>query len=127
MSSTSRFVRPLLEWLFPDSPESVLAVYHGYIRKTAHVVEYAILAFWASRAFWGSSVELLHRFWPIAAFLAVAAVASLDEFNQSFNAMRTGSATDIAIDCAGGLAMIFGLIAYSKVVGSGQRAVSSKQ
>ncbi len=45
MSETSRFIRPLLIFLFPNAPEATIAVYHGLIRKSAHVTEYAILAF----------------------------------------------------------------------------------
>ena len=36
MSQTSRFIRPLLEFLFPAAPEETLLIYHGYIRKAAH-------------------------------------------------------------------------------------------
>lgn len=57
MSNTSLFVRPILIFLFPDASESTLLVYHGYVRKAAHFTEYAILAFFASRAFWHSSKD----------------------------------------------------------------------
>ena len=63
MSKTSRFFRPLLEFLFPNAPEETLLIYHGYIRKMAHLTEYGILAFWASRAFWNSSVRFLQKYW----------------------------------------------------------------
>lgn len=106
MSNTSRFVRPLLEFLFPNAPEEVLLVYHGYVRKAAHVAEYAILAFWASRAFSTSAIISLRRFWFIFAFLLVLLVAAADETNQSFLASRTSSPFDVLIDCAGGLLMI---------------------
>lgn len=106
MSNTSRFVRPLLEFLFPTAPEETLLVYHGYVRKLAHVTEYAILAFWASRAFSTSSVKFLNQFWYVFAFLLVALTASIDETNQSFLASRTGSIYDVLLDIAGGTAMI---------------------
>lgn len=106
MSNTSRFIRPLLEFLFPNSPEEILIVYHGYIRKLAHVTEYAILAFWASRAFSTSSKQILRRFWYLFAFVSVALTASIDETNQSFLASRTGSIYDVLLDIAGGAAMI---------------------
>ncbi len=106
MSNTSRFIRPLLEFLFPNASIETLDVYHGYIRKLAHVTEYAMLAFWASRAFSNSSREFLRRFWYVFAFILVALTASIDETNQSYLASRTGSIYDVLLDIAGGTAMI---------------------
>lgn len=106
MSSTSRFVRPLLEFLFPGASAETIAAYHGLVRKSAHFIEYAALAFWASLAFSNSGNNFLRRFWPAAALTLVLTVAIADEYNQSFNPARTGSAWDVAIDFAGGLAMI---------------------
>ncbi len=104
--NTSIIIRPLLEWLFPAAPAATLDIYHGYIRKCAHFTEYGVLAFFASRAFWSSSVQLLRRFWFIFAFLMVVLIASVDEYNQSFNVLRTGSFYDTLIDVSGGLMMI---------------------
>ena len=106
MSNTSRFIRPLLEFLFPGAPEEILIVYHGYIRKLAHVTVYAILAFWASRAFINSSRKFLRLFWFACAFVLVLLVASIDETNQSFLNSRTGSIYDVLLDAFGGFAMI---------------------
>lgn len=111
MSNTSRIIRPLLEWFFPNTPENVLIIYHGYIRKFAHFFEYAVLAFFASRAFWSSSIFFLKRFWTLFAFLFILIVASVDEYNQSFNSARTGSIYDVLLDCAGGLFMILTILA----------------
>lgn len=109
MSNTSRFIRPLLEWLFPNAPEEILIIYHSYIRKSAHFIEYAILAFWASRAFWSSSKEILQKNWTVWAFWVVVITASIDEINQSFNVARTGSFYDVLLDVAGGLFAIITL------------------
>ena len=111
MSNTSRFIRPLLEFLFPNSPEEILTIYHGYIRKLAHVTVYAILAFWAARAFIVSSQNFLRRFWVVCAFVLVIVIASIDETNQSFVNSRTGSIYDVLLDISGGAVMI--LIFYS--------------
>jgi len=102
MSETSRFIRPLLEFLFPNTTEETLVIYHGYIRKFAHLTEYAILAFWASRAFSGSSKNILRRVWYLFALLLVLLVALIDETNQSFLASRTGSIWDVGLDFLGG-------------------------
>jgi VanZ family protein len=106
MSNTSRFIRPFLEFLFPNAPEEILLSYHGYIRKLAHITEYAILAFWAFRAFKNSSIKLLHRFWFVFAFIMTFLVASIDETNQSYTASRTGSIYDVMLDASGGLMMV---------------------
>lgn len=120
MSETSRFIRPLLRFLLPEAPEETLVVYHAFIRKFAHFAEYAGLGYFAARAFWSSSVGILQKFWFAFAFLVVISIASVDEYNQSFNPVRTGSAFDVLIDCAGGLTMIlmfalYKFIAFRKV------------
>ncbi|MFN2391489.1 MAG: VanZ family protein [Pyrinomonadaceae bacterium] len=112
MSNTSRFIRPLLIFLFPNAPEETLVIYHVYIRKFAHFAEYAILAFFAARAVSGSSVKILQKFWFVFAFVLVVLVASIDETNQSFNSTRTGSMTDVLLDCSGGLTMIIFFYIY---------------
>ena len=106
MSETSRFIRPLLHFLFPSAPEETLIGYHAFVRKCAHFTEYAALAFLSWRAFRHSSVAVLQKFWFAFAFLIVLFVASVDEYNQSFNRARTGSIYDVALDCAGGLTML---------------------
>lgn len=119
MSQTSRIVRPILEFLFPNAPEETLIIYHAFIRKCAHFTEYAVLAFWAARAFVGSSRNALRRYWFIFSFLLVFSVASIDETNQSFNPARTGSQWDVMLDVSGGLVMILAFAFY--------RFVASKQ
>ncbi len=115
MSNTSRFILPLLKFLFPEAPEEVLKVYHGYIRKTAHVTEYAILAWLAARAFISSSVYLLSKAYITLSFLLVLAVASLDEFQQSFLTSRTASPRDVMLDVLGGtLSLVIFYLAYQK-------------
>ena len=101
--NTSRIIRPLLEWFFPAADAATLDVYHGYIRKLAHFTEYAVLGFFAARAFQLSSQTVLRKFWFVWAVLFFAFVAAADEYNQSFNPLRTSSGYDVLIDVAGGL------------------------
>jgi VanZ family protein len=103
MTETSRFIRPILIFLFPDAPETTLAIYHGYIRKFAHFAEYAVLAFLASRAF-VKRFGYWHILWTLG---LTAAIAVLDEVNQSFNPQRTGSEWDVILDLIGGVSGIF--------------------
>ena len=115
MSNTSRFVRPFLIWLFPNATEDLITVYHGYVRKSAHFLEYAVLAFWAALALRGSARSVIAEYWQLFAFLVVLVTASLDEFNQSFSLARTGTVYDVLLDCVGGLAMIVVLTAAQAV------------
>lgn len=108
--NTSRVVRPLLLWLFPNITEESISLTHFLVRKAAHITEYAILGWLAARAFIGSSRELLRREWFLAALVLVVLHALLDEYHQSFVPTRTGSLYDSGIDVAGGL---IGLIGFS--------------
>lgn len=101
-SNTSRIIGPVVRWLFPDIGEASLVVVHMAVRKCAHFAEYAALALLAARAFLTSSREFLLRRWAGSAFILVACVALLDEYNQSFNPSRTGTIWDSLLDCAGG-------------------------
>ena len=114
MSNTSRFIRPLLEFLFPNAPEETLLNYHAYIRKMAHPTVYAILAFFAARAFSTSLNKLLQNGWFVISLLIVFTVASLDELNQSFIASRTGNFRDVLLDTSGGLVMLTIVYFYKK-------------
>jgi VanZ family protein len=106
MSNTSLFVRPILLFFFPDATEETLLIYHGYVRKLAHFVEYAALAFFAFRAFSPSSNKFLRDYSYFVSFVLVFFIAALDEFNQSFSAARTGSFQDVLLDLFGGLTML---------------------
>ena len=106
MSRTSIFIRPILLFLFPDAPEETLVIYHGYVRKFAHFAEYFVLAFLSFRAFRSSSNGFLQKYRFLVSFILVFSIASLDEFNQSFLASRTGSFWDVLLDTVGGLSML---------------------
>jgi VanZ family protein len=101
-SNTSRIIRPLLLWLFPDISEGSLDYVHFLVRKTAHFSEYALLALLAARAFRTSHGEKLRRLWWLAAFALVACVALTDEYHQSFLPSRTGTIYDSLLDMTGG-------------------------
>ena len=105
MSETSRIIRPLLKFLFPNAPEATITAYHAFIRKSAHFTEYAILAVLLSRALrvW------VEKFWRrVALTLAPAMIfAAADELHQSFVASRTASLGDVLLNCSGAL---FGLM-----------------
>ena len=105
---TSRFIGPFLRWLVPEISAATLLAVQFFVRKAAHVTEYAILAallLRALRADEGKGLPL-----AVGATLAVAAIyAALDEYHQSFVASRTASPGDVMIDICGAAT---GLAAY---------------
>jgi len=101
MAQTSRFIRPLIEFFLPTAaPETVLLI-HTIVRKSAHFIEYFIFTLLAIRAFSLVRESVVSQ-WRIPFSIAAAlGLAAVDEFVQSFNSMRTGSAFDVLIDLAG--------------------------
>jgi len=109
----SMFLVKLVSPLLPVSTtEATLVEYaeqlHLYVRKTAHMPEYFLLAlslqlplatclsrlsFWKTRIFIG--------------FFCTVVFAALDEFHQTFVPGRSGNVLDVCIDSAGALAAAF--------------------
>ena len=106
--NTSRIIRPLLLWLFPNISEARITFVHFLTRKTAHFTEFAVLGLLSARAFSVSSQYMLRRMWFFAGLLLVVVWALLDEFHQSFVPSRTASLYDSLIDIAGGLTALIG-------------------
>ncbi len=106
MSETSRFVGPIVKFFFPDISDQSLQTVHFLVRKSAHVTEYAILAFFAVHGFTRSTHEILRKLRYYLPILLVSIVAAADEINQSFEASRTASGWDTLLDLAGGAAMV---------------------
>ncbi len=99
-SHTSRFLTPFLRWLDPDvSAEAILRA-HFFVRKTAHLTEYAILTALLFRG-WRSSLSAGRA--TVAAFGLAMFFAVGDEFHQTFIASRTGAIGDVLIDGSGAL------------------------
>jgi VanZ family protein len=101
-SNTSRFVCPVLLWLYPNISDASMATVHFYVRKTAHFTEYAILALLAARLFLTSSRDALRQGWFVSSFCLIVIYALLDEYHQTFVSTRIGSIYDSLIDIAGG-------------------------
>ena len=97
---TSRFIGPFLRWFVPDISGATIAVVQLYVRKAAHLMEYAILAALLLRGFAGEATQLrMSHLWR--AFALAATCAAVDEFHQSFLASRTGSVFDVLLDVVG--------------------------
>jgi VanZ family protein len=107
---TSLIIEPIFKFLFPDIGQTSLEFAHACVRKTAHFTEYGILALLGIRAFFRARRLLFHLRWVLPVVI-VAIVASLDEFNQSFEPSRTSSPWDVALDIFGGATMT--LVCYT--------------
>ena len=100
---SSRFIVPLLHWLFPEmSPEHVEDI-HFFIRKCAHLTEYAILGLLVWRALHQSKNDLPAWSWPKVGgtLLVVFLYATSDEIHQIFVPTRTARFWDVVIDTLG--------------------------
>jgi VanZ family protein len=94
---TSAFSLPLLRRLLPWAAPEQIAALHWLARKTAHAVEYGVLAAswrWAlaSRETWRGCLV------PLALSIVTAA---LDELHQATTLTRAGSPADVLLDAAG--------------------------
>lgn len=100
---TSRFLGPFLQWLLPDWKPWEIRTILFWIRKLAHVFEYAVTALLAFRAL--ALTRPAWRPWQHAApaLLLVMVVGTTDEVRQSYLTTRTGTVSDVALDTAGGV------------------------
>jgi VanZ family protein len=101
---TSRLIGPFLRWLWPALADAAVESAVFWIRKAAHVTEYAVLA----ALWWRALVRPARRApltwsWPIAgrALLGAAAWAAADETHQAFTLTRGASVRDVVLDTAG--------------------------
>ena len=115
--NTSRIIRPLLLWLFPEISEEKIALVHFATRKLAHFLEYAVLALLAARAFSTSSKQFLRRRWFLISLLLVVIYSLSDEYHQSFVQGRGASIYDSFIDMSGGLAALLLYIFWRRRAG----------
>ena len=105
---TSRFLGPFLRWLKPDITADAIAKVQLFVRKVAHLTEYAILATLLWRAVYsGTNLKIKISTLFVTVWLVSTLIAVSDEFHQSFVTSRTASIGDVRIDMIGA---IFGLI-----------------
>jgi VanZ family protein len=114
LDRTSRLLQPLIDWLLAGVDLATRLRIHAWIRKSAHFIEYAILALLAFRAalLSAESQRIGTAFW--VALFFVATVAAADEFRQSLSTARTGSPYDVLIDVAGGLIGLLGVLVITR-------------
>jgi VanZ family protein len=119
---TQNYIIPFLHWLFPHAGMATLETLHHFIRKGAHVFEYAVFSLLllygirAGRKSWRWT-------WAGYATLAVACYAALDEYHQSFVPGRGASAWDSALDTAAGVAAL--LVAWAVISWRARRSAAA--
>ena len=103
--NTSRFLYPMLHFLFGLGPEH-FAMWHALIRKSGHFVGYFMLSLLFFRA-WRATLPFLGMSWAIQwariAFFMTAFVACLDEWHQTYLPKRTGNLHDVLLDSTAAL------------------------
>lgn len=109
---SSRLIEPLVRWLFPDVSEPVVDAVVFYVRKCAHVTEYAVLALLLWRAV-RKPVRHDPRPWLKSQVALVIGLTSLyaasDEMHQAFVPNREGRFHDVMIDTVGAALGLFAL------------------
>ena len=115
---TSRFIEPVLQWLFPEATPDTHHRLLILIRKAAHITGYALLALLLGqalqRSFWGDRPRL---YWipAISTLLIAGGYALVDEYHQTWVPSRTGSLTDVLFDFTGALIGVTLLSAIERV------------
>jgi VanZ family protein len=94
--TTASLLEPWLRALWPHAAPEQIAALHLFLRKAAHVTEYAVLALLWRRAVTGAGTGAAWR-WPL---LLAALTAVLDEAHQATTLTRGGSVADVLLDVA---------------------------
>lgn len=113
--NTRPIIRWFLEWLLGKrAGAQAVGGGEGWLRKSAHFLEYALLAYLWFRALRGDQQRRWKWSWFAIAFLATALWATVDELQQGYiSRHRTGSAWDVLIDSSGGLtALLLVFVTY---------------
>jgi VanZ family protein len=101
---TSAIIEPVIRFFLPKADPSEVGKLNLFVRKSGHVVEYAILALllaWATL-----SVRRTRRWWFFISLGLIVLVAASDEFHQLFVPGREGSPRDVLIDTTAGYAAL---------------------
>jgi VanZ family protein len=122
---TSRFLVPVLRWLKPEITADAIAKIQFFVRKLAHLTEYAILAALLWRAVYrGTNLKTRMSMVFVTASVVSILIAASDEFHQSFVSSRTASAGDVLIDMIGA---IIGLMLGWAFTHRALRALANRQ
>jgi len=117
---SSRIIAPLVHWLFPNLSAEYVHAIVMFVRKCAHLTEFAIFALlvWNAlrRPRWIVTRPWSWREAAEALWFAVL-YAATDEFHQTFVPSREGCLRDVLIDSCGaviGLLLLWALGRWRK-------------
>jgi VanZ family protein len=114
---SSRIIGPLIHWVLPNLSEANLHRIVLFVRKCAHLTEYAILALLIWRALVKPARRVPHSWnWQIAwqTIFIVFCYAASDEFHQVFVPAREASIRDVLLDTIGGVIAVAALWALNR-------------
>jgi len=98
--STNSYIDPVLRYFFGELSAATFRFAHTTIRKSAHFLEYAVLAILLCRALTEPGTRPSRR--TLVRIIVYCAVyACLDELHQMFVPRRTGSLYDSMLDTVG--------------------------
>jgi VanZ family protein len=98
--STNSYIDPVLRYFFGELSPETFRFAHTIIRKSAHFLEYAVLAILLCRALTEPGVRPSPAL-LLKVILWCAVYACLDELHQLFVPKRTGSLYDSMLDTTG--------------------------
>ena len=101
--NTRGIVETVLGWIVGHASQHMIARMNHLVRKSAHFIEYAVLASLLFRAFRADSRFAFRLRWFIYSLMIIAAWSLLDELHQTFTRKRGGSIYDSMLDASGGL------------------------
>ena len=108
--NTGRILHAVLSFFFGRIDPDAFDIIHAMLRKIGHVIGYGILSFLLFRA-WRTTLRPRNQAWDLlwaaVSFLMTAAVASLDEWHQSYLPSRTGTWHDVVLDSLAALSVQF--------------------
>jgi VanZ family protein len=107
---TSGPLRLVFQAIFGHISDANWVLVHHYLRKCGHFFFYGFMGLAWLRAWWLTLPR--SHFLPDAflALLGTALVASCDEWHQSYLPNRTGTPSDVLLDCTG--AIVLQIIVY---------------
>ncbi len=107
---TARIIGPIVRWFWPEVTGPQIWQIVLVVRKTAHVLEYAVLGLLVWRALRHfRDPESPSWDWLVAlqAVLIVMVYATTDEIHQCFVPSRQGSQFDVFLDTSGAVLALF--------------------
>ena len=112
---TSRWLRPVFQWIFGPIGDERWEHVHLFLRKTGHFLGYGFIGLAWLRAWWFTLPYSRFRTDFVLAMFGTAAIASCDEWHQSFLPNRTSSVRDVLIDCTGALTLQLIVYTYMRI------------